>query len=160
VQIGAPSRTRIKRYQDLMTEVKDEAHRINRRFQAGQWKLIVFLDRHHSHDEIQTYYRAAHFFMVTSLHDGMNLVPKEYVATGAGERGVLRPRRFTGPSHELQDGLIVNPYDADELAASIHRALEMPPEEASTRVQCMRAVIREHNVYRWAAGLITELVKI
>jgi len=160
VQIGAPSRTRIKRYQDLMTEVKDEAHRINRRFQAGQWKPIVFLDRHHSHDEIQTYYRAAHFCMVTSLHDGMNLVAKEYVATRADERGVLILSRFTGASHELQDALIVNPYDADELAASIHRALEMPPEEASTRVQCMRAVIREHNVYRWAAGLITELVKI
>jgi alpha,alpha-trehalose-phosphate synthase [UDP-forming] len=160
VQIGAPSRTRIKRYQDLMTEVKDEAYRINCRFQDGQWKPIIFLDRHHSHDEIQTYYRAAHFCMVTSLHDGMNLVAKEYVAARSDEQGVLILSRFTGASHELPDALIVNPYDADELAASIHRALEMPPEETSIRVQRMRAVIREHNVYRWAASLITELAKI
>jgi trehalose-6-phosphate synthase len=76
VQIGAPSRTHIKRYHDLMTEVEEEAARINRRFQYGQWKPIVFLKRHHSHEEIRPYYRAADFCLVTSLHDGMNLVAK------------------------------------------------------------------------------------
>ena len=80
MQIGAPSRTHIKRYQDLMAEVEEEAERINRRFRTGDWKPIVFLKRHHSHEEIQPYYRAADVCLVTSLHDGMNLVAKEYVA--------------------------------------------------------------------------------
>jgi trehalose-6-phosphate synthase len=161
VQIGAPSRTHIKRYQDLMIEVEQEADRINRRFRTGAWKPILFLNRHHTHQEIQHYYRAADFCLVTSLHDGMNLVAKEYVAERHDEQGALILSRFTGASHELADGaLTVNPYDADELAAGIHTALTMSPEESSARMRRMRAVIREHNVYRWAGNLITELVGI
>jgi trehalose 6-phosphate synthase len=160
VQIGAPSRTRIKRYRDLMNEVEEEALRINRRFQAGKWKPIVFLNRHHNREEIQAYYRAADFCLVTSLHDGMNLVAKEYVASRADEQGALILSRFTGAIHELQDALAVNPYDTDELADVIHTALEMPPEEARARMRRMRAVVKEHNVYRWAATLIGELAGI
>ena len=157
VQIGAPSRTRIKRYQDLMIEVEEEALRINRRFQEGQWKPIVFLKRQHSHEEIQSYYRAAHFCLVTSLHDGMNLVAKEYVAARSDRQGALILSRFAGASHELADALVVNPYDTDELARAIHMALEMPPEDARARMERMRAAIREHNVYAWAGSLIAEL---
>ena len=160
VQIGAPSRTRIKRYQDLMAEVEEEALRINRRFQEGQWKPIVFLKRQHSHEEIQAYYRAAHFCLVTSLHDGMNLVAKEYVSARSDRQGALILSRFTGASHELSDALIVNPYDTDELAHAIHIALEMPPEEARARMERMRAAVREHNVYAWAGSLISELSAI
>jgi trehalose 6-phosphate synthase len=160
VQIGAPSRTRIKRYHDLMGEVEEEAARINRRFQEGQWKPIVFLKRHHSHEEIQRYYRAAHFCLVTSLHDGMNLVSKEYVAARSDRQGALILSRFTGASHELADALMVNPYDTDELAHAIHTALEMPPEEARGRMERMRVQIREHNVYGWAGSLIAELAAI
>jgi len=160
VQIGAPSRTRIKRYQDLMTEVEEEALRINRRFQEGPWKPIVFLKRQHSHEEIQSYYRAAHFCLVTSLHDGMNLVAKEYVAARADRQGALILSRFAGASHELVDALVVNPYDTDELAHAIQTALEMPPEEARMRMDRMRATIREHNVYAWAGSLIAELAAI
>jgi trehalose 6-phosphate synthase len=160
VQVGAPSRTRIKRYQDLLTEVEHEAFRINCRFQAGKWKPIVFLNRHHSHAEIQRYYRAAHFCLVTSLHDGMNLVAKEYVASRVDEQGTLILSRFAGASQELADALIVNPYDIDELAKAIHTALEMSPEEAGARMRNMRCIVREHNVYRWAANLVHELVAI
>jgi trehalose 6-phosphate synthase len=160
VQIGAPSRTRIKRYHDLMVEVEAEALRINRRFQTGQWKPIVFLKRHHSHEEIERYYRAAHFCMVTSLHDGMNLVAKEYVASRADEQGALVLSRFTGASHELPDAFIVNPYDIGELARTIQTALEMPPAEKRARMQRMRTVVRENNVYRWAGSLIGELAGI
>jgi trehalose 6-phosphate synthase len=160
VQIGAPSRTRIKRYQDLGAEVEAEALRINRRFQTGQWKPIVFLRRHHSHEEIERYYRAAHFCMVTSLHDGMNLVAKEYVASREDEQGALILSRFTGASHELPDAFIVNPYDTGELARAIHTALEMPPAERSARMQRMRTLVRENNVYRWAGSLIGELAGI
>jgi alpha,alpha-trehalose-phosphate synthase [UDP-forming] len=160
VQIGAPSRTHIKRYQDLMTEVEGEAERINRRFRTSAWKPIVFLNRHHSHEEIQPYYRAADFCLVTSLHDGMNLVAKEYVAARQDEQGALILSRFTGASHELADALVVNPYDTDELARAIHAALTMPADERRARMQRMRAVVKEHNVYRWAGNLIGELAGV
>jgi trehalose-6-phosphate synthase len=160
VQIGAPSRTRIKRYLDFDAEVEEEADRINRRFMRGQWKPIALVMRHHSHEEIQKYYRAAHFCLVSSLHDGMNLVAKEYVAARADEQGTLILSRFTGASHELSDALIVNPYDTDQVAGAIRKAMEMPPEEARMRMLRMRAVVREHNIYRWAATLISELAGI
>jgi len=160
IQIGAPSRTHIKRYQDLMTEVEQEAERINRRFRSGSWKPILLLCRHHSHREIQRFYRAADFCLVTSLHDGMNLVAKEYIAARDDERGALILSRFTGACHELADALAVNPYDTDELAEAIHTALTMPTEERRERMRRMRAMIREHNVYRWAGDLISELAKV
>jgi alpha,alpha-trehalose-phosphate synthase [UDP-forming] len=160
IQIGAPSRTHIKRYQDLTTEVEQEAERINRRFRTGAWRPIVFLNRHHSHAEIQPYYREADVCLVTSLHDGMNLVAKEYVMARADGQGALVLSRFTGASHELADALVVNPYDTDELAQAIHTALTMPPEERQARMQRMRAVVQENNVYRWAGDLIGELAGI
>ena len=160
VQIGAPSRTHIKRYQDLAVEVEQEAERINRRFKSGAWKPVVLLNRHHSHAEIQPYYRAADVCLVTSLHDGMNLVAKEYVVSRHDEQGALILSRFTGASHELADALVVNPYDTDELAQAIHTALSMPAEDRRARMQRMRAVVKEHNVYRWAGNLIGELASI
>jgi trehalose 6-phosphate synthase len=143
-----------------MAEVEEEAERINRRFRTGAWKPIVFVKRHHSHEEIQPYYRAADFCMVTSLHDGMNLVAKEYVAARHDERGALILSRFTGASHELADALVVNPYDTDELAHALHAALSMPDEEKRMRMRRMRAAVREHNVYRWAGNLIGELAEV
>jgi len=160
VQIGAPSRTHIKRYHDLLAEVEAEADRINWRFQTSEWRPIVFLNRHHSHEEIDPYYRAADLCMVTSLHDGMNLVAKEFVAARDDLQGALVLSRFTGASHELRDALLVNPYDIEQLAESIRYALEMDSEERSERMQRMRRVVREHNIYRWAGNLITELLEI
>ncbi|MGA8674829.1 MAG: trehalose-6-phosphate synthase, partial [Candidatus Acidiferrales bacterium] len=106
------------------------------------------------------YYRAADLCLVTSLHDGMNLVAKEYVAAREDEDGVLILSQFTGAARELRDALLVNPYDIEQLAESIRRALEMPPEERHSRMQRMRAIVREHNVYRWAADLILELAEV
>jgi trehalose 6-phosphate synthase len=160
VQIGAPSRTRLKSYSDLMAEVESEAERINARFQAGKWKPIVFLKRHHNHQEIEAYYRAAHVCLVTSLHDGMNLVAKEFVASRDDEQGALVLSGFTGASRELRDALIVNPYDTEALADAIRTALDMDPAERTARMQRMRRVIKEHNIYRWAANLIAELAEI
>ena len=160
VQIGAPSRTHIQRYHDLLAEAEAEADRINWRFQTGDWKPIVFLKRHHSHKEIEPYYKAADLCLVTSLHDGMNLVAKEFVSTRDDEQGALILSRFTGAARELRDALIVNPYDAEQLAEAIHFALEMDPEERIARMQRMRRIVREHNIYRWAGTLITELSEI
>lgn len=160
VQIGSPSRTNIPRYHDLMNEVNSEAERINKRFQTADWKPIVLLTRQHSHEEIMPYYRTADVCLVTSLHDGMNLVAKEFVASRWDEQGVLILSRFTGASHELADALVVNPYDTGELARALQRALEMPAEERRMRMQRMRATVRERNIYRWAGSLIGELCEI
>jgi trehalose-6-phosphate synthase len=160
VQIGAPSRTHIRRYHDLMDEVKVEVDRINRRFQTDAWRPIAFLAEHHSHSEILPYYRTADVCLVTSLHDGMNLVAKEYVAAQDAETGVLILSRFAGASQELADAVHINPYDTEALAEAIHRALEMPPEERAARMKRMRGYVREHNIYRWAGNLIAELASL
>ena len=160
VQIGAPSRTHIKRYHDLLGELDAETERINWRFQTDRWKPIVFLKRQHTHSEIQHYYRAADLCLVTSLHDGMNLVAKEFLAARHDDRGVLVLSCFTGAARELRDALVVNPYDIDQTAEAIHAALEMDPEEKQLRMQRMRKVVREHNIYRWAARLIEDLCEL
>jgi len=160
VQIGAPSRTHIKRYHDLQAEVEAEAERINWRFRSDQWKPIVLLERQHSHQEIEPYYRAADLCLVTSLHDGMNLVAKEFVATRQDERGVLVLSCFTGAARELRDALQVNPYDVDQTAEAIRAALEMNASEKEQRMQRMRKSIRDHNVYYWAASLIGEVCDV
>jgi alpha,alpha-trehalose-phosphate synthase [UDP-forming] len=160
VQVGAPSRTHIKRYHDLQAEVEAEADRINWRFQADQWKPIVLLKRQHSHREVAAYYRAADLCLVTSLHDGMNLVAKEFVAARRDERGVLILSCFTGAARELFDALQVNPYDIDQTAEAIRAALEMQSEEKQLRMQRMRKSVRENNVYRWAGTLIGELCDV
>ena len=160
VQIGAPSRTHIKRYHDLLGEVEAEADRINWRFQTGKWRPIIFLNRQHSHKEIQRFYRTADLCMVTSLHDGMNLVAKEFLAAREDEQGVLVLSQFTGAARELRDALIVNPYDVEQVADAIRFALEMEPDDRQNRMQRMRKVVKENNVYRWAGNLITELSEI
>jgi trehalose 6-phosphate synthase len=160
VQIGAPSRGQLKRYHDLMAEVEVEAGRINRRFQTEKWKPIVFLNQRHNHEEIQHYYRAADLCLVTSLHDGMNLVAKEFVAARDDERGVLILSCFTGAAHELHDALQINPYDLDQTAEAIRVALEMAPEEKALRMRQMRKTVKENNVYRWAGTLIAELCEL
>ena len=154
VQIGAPSRTHIHRYQDLIADVEAEAERINQRFQTKQWKPIVFLKGHQDHDQIEPYYRMADICLVTSLHDGMNLVAKEFVASRNDEEGVLILSLFAGASRELEDALIVNPYDTDQVAGAIHYALEMSPKEKRERMRRMRRVVKHYNIYRWAANLI------
>ena len=160
VQIGAPSRTDIERYKNFLAKVSGEAERVNSRFQTSRWKPLVFLRKHHSHEEIARFFRAASFCMVTSLHDGMNLVSKEFVASREDERGTLILSTFTGAARELSDALLVNPYDVSQLADSIHRALEMSEEEQSARMQHMRHNVREHNIYRWAAHLLSDLTEI
>src|ERR1700733_6210503 len=160
IQIGAPSRTAIERYQRLLDEVDQEAARINARFQAGRWMPIVLLKKHHSHQEIARYYKAATLCLVTALHDGMNLVAKEFVASRDDDRGVLILSTFAGAAMELSDALLVNPYDVQQVAGAIQRALEMPTEEQVTRMQHMRANVREYNIYRWAAHLLSDLTEI
>jgi trehalose 6-phosphate synthase len=160
VQIGAPSRTHIKRYHDLLADVEAEAERINWRFQTSAWKPIIFLKRHFTHREILRYYRAADVCMVTSLHDGMNLVAKEFIAAREDEQGVLILSRFTGAARELLDAVLVNPYDIEGTADAIAYAVELDPEERAKRMRHLRKVVKEQNVYRWAANLVGELCEV
>lgn len=160
IQVGAPTRTQIKRYQDLIQEVESEVERINARFKTKQWKPIVFLMRHHSHEEIGPYYRLADFCLVTSLHDGMNLVAKEFVASREDEGGAVILSRFTGAAQELQDAVLVNPYDAEEVAEAIRQVVEMSPEEKRQRMKRMRQVVRQRNIFKWAADLVGATAEI
>jgi alpha,alpha-trehalose-phosphate synthase [UDP-forming] len=157
IQVGAPTRSHIQRYADFQKEVEVEANRINERFQRGRWRPIVFLNRQHTRQEVLRYYRAAHLCMVTSLHDGMNLVAKEFVAARQDERGVLILSRFTGAARDLRDAIIVNPYDVQSTGEAIAQALEMDVAEIRNRMHRMRRSVKDHNIYWWAATLIGEL---
>jgi trehalose 6-phosphate synthase len=160
VELGAPSRTHIPRYHDLVSEIDAEVERINWRFRTKTWSPILFLKQHHSHREILRWYRAAEVCLVTSLHDGMNLVAKEYASARQDGLGALILSVFTGASREMTDALIVNPYDTEQLADAIRYALEMPPDEQRRRMLAMREQIRSYNVYRWAAALVDDLSQV
>jgi trehalose 6-phosphate synthase len=160
IQIGAPTRSRIKRYAEFQSEVAAEVNRINARFRHGRWRPIVFLNRQHDRHELEHYYRAAHLCMVTSLHDGMNLVAKEYIAARQDERGVLILSRFTGAARELHDAIIVNPYDISATGEAIAEALTMDANEMVDRMRRMRRSVKEHNIYWWAASLIGTLCDV
>jgi trehalose 6-phosphate synthase len=160
IELGAPSRSEIKRYAEFQAEVESEAARINGRFAGGQWKPIVLLLSQHSRHEVQRYYRIAHLCMVTSLHDGMNLVAKEYVAAQQEEQGVLILSRFTGASRELRDAIVVNPYDIEATGEAIVQALRMESSERMERMRRMRAIVKEHNIYWWASSLIGALCEL
>ncbi len=160
VQIGAPSRIFLKSYSDTVSAVENEAIRINLRFKAKNWKAILLLKRHHSHEEIFPFYSSADFCLVTSLHDGMNLVAKEFVASRNQNDGTLILSRFAGASQELQGAIIINPYDIEKSADAIKTALEMTQEEQNQRMMQMRMVIVRHNIYSWAASLLRTMATI
>jgi trehalose-6-phosphate synthase len=160
VQIGAPSRTLIKSYSDMVAAVEDEAARINQRFKTRIWKPILLLKRHHSHEEIIPFYTSADFCMVTSLHDGMNLVAKEYVACRGSNDGALILSRFAGAAGELQGAIVINPYDIEKSADAIKMALEMTKEEQGQRMKQMRLTVVRSNIYSWAAVLIRSMATI
>jgi trehalose 6-phosphate synthase len=157
VQIAAPSRSRIPSYIELNRKVKETVERINQRYQTAQWKPILLIERQCSHAVVDLWYRAAAVCLVTSLHDGMNLVAKEYVAAHDDEDGVLVLSKFTGAATELLDALIVNPYDIEGVAKAIHQALEMNLDERRKRMHRMRHHVMDHNIYRWAASILGDL---
>ena len=160
VQIGAPSRTLLKSYSDMVSAVESEAQRINQKFKSKNWKAILLLKRHHSHEEIAPYYSSADFCMVTSLHDGMNLVAKEFIASRNQNDGALILSRFAGASRELQGAIIVNPYDIEKSADAIKLALEMTAEEQGQRMKQMRLIIVRYNIFSWAAELLRTMAAI
>ena len=156
IQIAAPTRNRIEQYQEYEARVRGMATRINERFAAAPYPPIVLLVEHHQPLDIYEYYRAADVCMVTSLHDGMNLVAKEFVSARDDERGVLILSQFTGAARELPEAIIVNPYDTDQCAAALQMALSMPATGQRARSRLMRGLIQEFNVYRWAGRMLID----
>ena len=160
VQIAAPSRASIDEYQSLDARVRAAAGRINHRFGSPACKPIDLRIQHHDSNRVYTFYRAADFCFVSSLHDGMNLVAKEYVATREDERGVLILSQFAGAARELPEALIVNPYDTEQCAAAVKMALTMPPDEQRARMRSMRGLLQEFNVYRWAGRMLLDAARM
>jgi trehalose 6-phosphate synthase len=160
VQVAAPSRVIIKRYQELNTRVERLAARINERFGRDDYRPIILKRVHHEPQRVVQYYRAADVCYVSSLHDGMNLVSKEFVAAREDERGVLVLSQFTGAARELTEAFIVNPYDLDEASSALAAALHMSPEEQGDRMRSMRAFLSEFNVYRWAGRMLVDAARL
>jgi trehalose 6-phosphate synthase len=160
VQLAAPSRTSIERYRQLNEDVERVAARVNERFGQGDYRPIVMSRSHHEPPEVFRYYRAADVCYVSSLHDGMNLVAKEYIAARDDERGALVLSQFTGAARELTEALIVNPYDLDEASSALATALNMSPEEQRDRMRAMRGLLCDLNVYRWAGKMIVDAARL
>ncbi len=160
VELAAPSRTLIPQYERLNESVENIAVRINRRFGADGYRPVILLRAHHEPPRVFTFYRAADVCYISSLHDGMNLVAKEFVAARDDERGVLVLSHFTGAARELTEALIVNPYDIDEASEALAAALETPPAEQRDRMRAMRAFVAEFNVYRWAGRMLVDAARL
>ncbi|MBK8179290.1 MAG: trehalose-6-phosphate synthase [Planctomycetes bacterium] len=160
VQLAAPSRTEIERYRDLNTQVETLVRRIDARFAMAGWHPLVLRLAHHEPPEVFRHLRAADLCYVSSLHDGMNLVAKEFVAARDDERGVLILSQFTGAARELTEALVVNPYNLDEAADALAAALDMPAEEQAARMGSMRSYLAEFNVYRWAGRMLIDASRL
>ena len=147
-------------YREYNDAVTAEAARINEKFQNNTWRPIVLEKKHYSHKELAPLYRRADVCLVTSLHDGMNLVAKEYVAARTDKAGVLVLSHFTGASRDLKGALHLNPYSAEETGEAIRAALMMPKAEQHRRMKMMRTVVKDYNVYRWSAELIKAVASL
>jgi trehalose 6-phosphate synthase len=156
IQVAAPSRSSIGQYREFEAQVRVMAERINERFGTEGYRPIILLIKHHDHEAVYEYYRGVDLCFVSSLHDGMNLVAKEFLAARDDGRGVLILSQFTGASRELPEALIINPYDIDQCAAALHLALVMPATEQRDRMRVMRGLISEFNVYRWAGRMLLD----
>jgi trehalose-6-phosphate synthase len=160
LQIAAPSRSKLPAYQALQQQTISELQRINDRFATDTWKPIILVAEHTEPAQVFELYRAADFCLVNSLHDGMNLVAKEFVSARDDEDGVLILSTFAGASRELPEALLVNPYDVSETAAAIVAALAMTRDERRKRMQLMRRTVSENNVYRWAGRMLMDVARI
>jgi trehalose 6-phosphate synthase len=160
VQLAAPSRTKIDRYRELNNLVERLASRINARFGRDGYRPIILLRAHHEPPAVFRFYRAADVCYVSSLHDGMNLVAKEFVAARTDLRGVLVLSEFTGAARELTEALIVNPYDLEASSNALAVALTMPAEEQEDRMQSMRSLLAQFNVYRWAGKMLVDAARL
>jgi trehalose 6-phosphate synthase len=160
VQIAVPSRTQIDEYRQVKEQVESLVERINDRFATDKGKPIHYRYEHLEPAELVIYYRMADFAMVSSLHDGMNLVAKEFVASQVERKGVLICSEFAGVAEALDNALLINPYDVESVADTMKQAIEMPAEERTRRMARLQEHIAEYNIYKWLAEIFIELARI
>ncbi|MBA7617059.1 Trehalose-6-phosphate synthase [subsurface metagenome] len=160
IQAGMPSRTQIESYKNLMDRTNSLAKSINDKYGTDSWKPVVMLTRQLTPASLNAMRRLGHFCVVSSLHDGMNLVAKEYVSARIDGDGVLILSQFTGAAAELTDALLINPYDISDFARKIKEALEMTEIERRQRMKTMREVVAGNNIYRWGADTVSSLIPL
>ena len=160
VQVASPTRIELKEYTDYQLHVFKEVERINKKFEFEGVVPVMLLDSHHDKGALNELYRAADICMVTSLHDGMNLVCKEFVAARTDEQGVLILSQFAGAANELTQALLVNPYHTVQIADALNQALTMPIEEQTQRMQALRSTVKKANVYKWAADMLCDAIAV
>src|SRR5439155_11228530 len=158
-QIGVPSRSQVPEYKRIDEEIDSVVSEINAKWGCRAWKPIEYIKKHQGPVSMMALHRLANFCVVSSLHDGMNLVAKEFVASRRDENGALILSQFTGAATELAEALLVNPFAMDETAEAIAKAIQMPEAEQRRRMQRMRATVAENNIYRWAAKIVSTLTK-
>jgi trehalose 6-phosphate synthase len=154
LQVGSPSRDQLTKYKALSQEVDETVAAVNDAFGTTAWRPVLYLREHRDHAALAGLYRSADVCVVSSLHDGMNLVAKEFIAARADERGVLVLSRFTGAARELFEAVLVNPYAVDQFGDALHQALSMSEDEQMRRMRALRARVKSHTVYDWAAGIL------
>jgi len=158
--VGVPTRVHLEEYRMLSEHVDRKVEEINSKYGTEDWKPVVYLRAQFEMPVLIALYRQARFLIVSSLHDGMNLVAKEYVASQTEGGGVLILSRFTGAARELPDALLINPYSPDEIAERIREALEMDSDEVCRRMTKMRERVRENNIYKWAGSILKKLSRL
>jgi trehalose 6-phosphate synthase len=159
VELAEPSRHRLSAYRKARLRVLQTADRINRRFANGEYRPIFLLEAHHSAATIARYYRAADVCVVSSLHDGMNLVSKEFVASRDDEQGALMLSEFAGAANELDDALIFNPYHIDQAASTLMSALDMSRDEQRARMHRLRHTVKRHDARAWASRMVGDVLE-
>jgi alpha,alpha-trehalose-phosphate synthase [UDP-forming] len=158
LQIGVPSRTHIEDYQYVINAIESKINQINEKYCTDDWEPVIFLKGQHNFDVLVPFYKMADVCIVSSLHDGMNLVAKEFVAASSNDHGVLILSNFTGAARELEHAMLINPYDTEAFADVIHTSLIMPQDEQKTRIARMRLRVAENNIYTWAQKILNDIV--
>ena len=160
IQAGMPSRTQIESYQNLNQRMEELTRQINDKYGNDSWKPVIPLTRQLTHSTLAALRRLANFCVVSSLHDGMNLVAKEFVASRVDGDGVLILSQFAGAAAELQEAILINPFAIDEFARKIKEAIEMPEMERRRRMKNMRETVASNNIYRWGGSIVSKLISM
>lgn len=160
LQLGTPSKVHIEEYKRVGDQIDSLVEEINWKYKVGNWSPIIFWEDYHERERVMACYKIADVCIVSSLHDGMNLVSKEFVSAQNDARGMLILSRFCGSAKELQEAIFINPYDTERFADAIKEGVEMPTDERKTRMDKMRETVRENNIYSWAGNFVSTLTKL
>jgi alpha,alpha-trehalose-phosphate synthase [UDP-forming] len=160
IQIGVPSRTHIEDYQNVVNNAENRCLEINAKYETEDWEPVKFLKGQHSFDVLIPFYKMADVCIVSSLHDGMNLVAKEFIAASSNDKGVLILSQFTGAARELEQAILVNPYDTESFAEALHQSLIMKTEDQRIRLARMRLTVAENNIFTWAQSILSDVVRL